>query len=153
MSPQHCASPVHVCAASKQHSYAVAAGRHELAAAQHPVAIVHGDAVAAQVAPPQTPALHVCPAAHACAQVPQLVMSDWVFTQRPLQNICPAGHAHPPDWQVVPPAQRFPHAPQFALSFWRSVQRPPHVAEPAAQPQTPAVHDWPAAHAVAQFPQ
>lgn len=60
----------------------------------------------------------------------------------PLQSVCPLGHAHAPDWQVLPPV----HAVQLVQPQLAVVP-----AQYAAAPQTPSVqlsdvHESPSLH-------
>ena len=64
-------------------------------------------------------------------------------TQRPLQLVCPAGHAHRPAAQDCPAAQRLPHAPQFVGSVCASTHAPLQSVRGAAhdaRTQAPSVH-------------
>ena len=64
----------------------------------------------------QVPAWQVCGDVHARPQVPQLLLSVAVVTQRPAQSVWPVGHTQRPPEQVVPAGQRLPQVPQLAAS-------------------------------------
>ena len=44
----------------------------------------------------QRPAVQVAPDGQTVPHVPQLAVSVWRFTQRPLQSVVPVGHWHVP---------------------------------------------------------
>ena len=59
------------------------------------------------------PIVQAAPVEQAFPQLPQLVASVWVETQRPLHNEVPAGQAHALLVHDCPSAQLTPQAPQF----------------------------------------
>jgi hypothetical protein len=63
--------------------------------------------------------------------MPQFELSVAVLVHAALQNVCPVGHRHVPDWQVSPPEHALPQVPQFALSVCVFVQVPAHDVCPA----------------------
>jgi hypothetical protein len=70
-----------------------------------------------------------------CAHAPQLFTSDARLTQRPLQSVWPAGHAHTPCEHCWPCAHVVLHAPQLSVSLVKSTQAPLQfvsVAPPSA---------------------
>jgi hypothetical protein len=68
------------------------------------------------VGQPQVPAVHTRPIPQRVPQVPQLPVSVWRLTHRPLHEVCPLGHAHRPAAQVWPVPQRVPQVPQLFAS-------------------------------------
>jgi hypothetical protein len=78
-----------------------------------------------------------------------------MFTQTPLHEVSPVGHAHLPATQLVPTAQVLPHAPQFAPSVCSLTHALPHWERPAPHwaGHCPAEQTAPAAHAVPHAPQ
>ncbi len=69
--------------------------------------------------------MHVRPAPHALPHAPQLVTSFEVETQRPLQNVAPAGQVQVALTHAVPIGQALPHTPQFAPSLEVETHAPP----------------------------
>ena len=90
---------------------------------------------------PQHRLLSHVDAPHAVPHAPQLLVSDEVSAQVPLQHESPLGHL-------------FPHAPQLFVSVDSFTQAPLHSACPAAQlPQVPLMQEVPLAHAWPHVPQ
>jgi len=72
-------------------------------------------------------------------QKPQLLMSDCVLRQVPLQLTVPAGHTHAPLVQVATAGQTAPQAPQLPLLVLRFVSQP--VLDRLSQLPNPALHE------------
>jgi hypothetical protein len=114
--------------------------------------------------PVQAPLLHVCPLPQVCPQVPQLLVSAWVFRQVPLQEVCPDAQVIPGagvpvvrdvDGIAIIPAvqtpllqywealQVLPHRPQLLESTKVFRQAPPQVVWPSAQAPPGTAADGP----------
>lgn len=73
-------------------------------------------------------------------QEPQLLSSEFVFTQEPPQLVEPEHIAtHPPALQDSPAAQTFPHVPQSRGSLLMSTHCPPQAVWPGPQLHAPAL--------------
>ena len=101
------------------------------------------------------PFVHVWPAPQRTLQPPQFAGSLEVVTQRPLQNVEPAGHAQVPLVHDVPMGQMKPHTPQFALSVLVLLQVPLQLICPTGQTLVHMrfEHDAPGAQVMPQPPQ
>jgi hypothetical protein len=87
----------------------------------HPAAVVHT----------QAPFEHVWPAAHWCAQAPQLFGSVWVLVQTPAHRVGVApAQPHTPPVHAAPAAHLVPQPPQLFGSLLVFIQLPPHRAVP-----------------------
>src|SRR5215212_6948834 len=86
----------------------------------------------------QTPSKQVRPPVQTLPQAPQLLLSQQVATQVPLQFTSPSaqqsplGQSHIPSKHVVPAGQALPQAPQWLLLQQVSTQIPPQSACPSA---------------------
>lgn len=110
----------------------------------------------------QVPLTQIWPLAQVVPQAPQLLSSDWGFTQAStgncppghpgagttapvVQGICPEGQpvVHVAESHTWPAGHSQPQVPQFLLSAWVSTQLPQHMVCPVGQgpPQTPKEHD------------
>ena len=85
----------------------------------------------------QLPLKHTCEAVQARPHMPQLTLLTFVFTQAPLQRICPPVHAHTPALQVPPVPHELPHMPQLAALVWRFTHCPLQRVCPIGHEQTP----------------
>lgn len=108
--------------------------------------------------PQHTPPPHLVPLGHAFPQVPQLLLSVWVFVQTPLHIVSSTGnrlHLQDPMEQNEPPVHACPHAPQLLLSLAVLRHTPPQLVLPVplGQAQTPAWQDVPLGQITPQLPQ
>src|SRR5579872_1743621 len=87
--------------------------------------------------------------------LPQLLGSELVLLQTPLQRTSPVGQVHWLEMQLVPPRQRTPQPPQLALSLRSSTQAPPQSTKGLWQPkvQVPCWQVSFAPHTLPQKPQ
>jgi hypothetical protein len=87
----------------------------------------------------QTPSKHVRPPVQTLPQAPQLLLSQHVETQAPLQIVSPSAQQRPlgqpqmPSKHVSPDGQMFPHFPQCWLLQQVSTQTPSHSVWPSPQ--------------------
>jgi hypothetical protein len=104
-----------------------------------------------------TPAVHISPAPHGLAHLPQLLRSVWTSTQLLAQFVRPAPHivVQPPLLHTSSAAHVFPHAPQFRGSLSVSTHSVPHadVVPPHARSHDPCEHTSPIAHVRPHAPQ
>lgn len=106
----------------------------------------------------QFPPEQIFPLAQGTLQLPQLVRSDWVFLQTPLQSLGtgPEGsQRHCRLIQTLPPVHLVPHAPQLLISLVRSAQPPVQAFCPLGQlsRQFPPEQILPESHFLPQEPQ
>ncbi len=103
----------------------------------------------------QLPLSHSSPAPQLRAQVPQLAVSVFKFTQAPSQELCPAGHAatHAPLLHTWLLEQALPQAPQCCASAKRLTHELPQFDVPPGHWQLPSRQLAPKPHTLPQAPQ
>jgi hypothetical protein len=95
------------------------------------------------------PLEHVPPTPQLMAHAPQFIGSFATFTQWPLHDASPLGHAHTPATHVAGSPHACPHTPQLLESVMVSTQTieapVPHACVRGAVVH--AIEHWPATHA------
>lgn len=93
---------------------------------------------------------------HVTPHAPQLLLSELVSMQLPLQSVSPEPQPaleHAPDEHTSPAAQAVPQLPQFAGSFVTSTHAPLQVTVPAGHTHEEPLQMVPLPHTVPQPPQ
>src|SRR5215211_2508773 len=104
----------------------------------------------------QIPSKQVRPPVQTLPQAPQLLLSQQVETQVPLQFTSPSaqqsplGHPQMPSKQVSPAGHTLPHFPQWELLQQVSTQTPLHSVWPSEQLPPPATQTPPLQTPLAQ---